>query len=100
MQLSEPRVNSQSVDGGIFMRITAFSRRLLAGLVVFAALESSASAQFIGQARRIEGDYLRGVGIAAMGMGIYNEKTAIAEFDQPRHRDSLERIRRGSGRRR
>jgi hypothetical protein len=60
------------------MRISAFSRRILAALVVLAALESSVSAQFIGAGATPQGDYLRGVGIAAMGMGIYNEKTAIA----------------------
>ena len=36
-------------------------------------------AQFVGPGSTPQGDYLRGVGIAAMGMGIYNEKTAIAE---------------------
>ena len=61
------------------MRITAFSQRLLAGLVVLAALESSAWAQFIAPGSTPEGDYLRGVGFAAMGMGIYNQRTAIAE---------------------
>ena len=71
------------------MRITSFSRTFLVSLVVLAALETSASAQFIGAGSTPQGDYLRGVGIAAMGMGIYNEKTAIAEFDQSRHRDSL-----------
>ena len=33
----------------------------------------------IGAGSTPQGDYLRGVGIAAMGMGIYNEKTAIAK---------------------
>ena len=80
------------------MRIKDFTRRILASLVVLAALESSVWAQFIGAGSTPQGDYLRGVGIAAMGMGIYNEKTAIARLDQPRHRDSLERIRRGRGR--
>jgi len=61
------------------MRITAFSQRLLAGLFVLAALAINVSAQAIFPGSTPEGDYLRGVGIAAMGMGIYNEKTAIAE---------------------
>jgi hypothetical protein len=61
------------------MRITAPSLRLVSILVILAALGNKAQAQFIGAGSTIEGDYLRGVGIAAMGMGIYNEKTAIAE---------------------
>ncbi len=60
------------------MRITAFSRTLLASFVVLALLENSVSAQFIGAGSTPQGDYLRGVGIAAMGMGMYNEQTAIA----------------------
>jgi hypothetical protein len=60
------------------MRITAFSQKLVASLFVLTALESSAWAQFIGAGSTPQGDYLRGVGIAAMGMGIYNERTAIA----------------------
>ena len=71
------------------MRHTAFSRRLLASLVVLGVLGCRAQAQFIGAGSTPQGDYLRGAGIAAMGMGIYNEKTAIAELDQPRHHDSL-----------
>ena len=82
-------VNSQSVARELFMRISAFYRTSLMGLVILAALETSASAQFIGAGSTIEGDYLRGVGVAAMGMGIYNEKTAIAEFDQSRYSHSL-----------
>jgi len=61
------------------MKITAFSRRFVASLVVLAALESSGWAQIVMPGSTPEGDYLRGVGFAAMGMGIYNEKTAIAE---------------------
>jgi hypothetical protein len=68
----------ESTARELFMRISAFSRTLLASVVALAALETSASAQFIGAGSTIEGDYLRGVGVAAMGMGIYNEKTAIA----------------------
>jgi hypothetical protein len=61
------------------MRITALSQRLLAGLVVVAALEINVSAQAVFPGSTPEGDYLRGVGFAAMGMGQYNEKTAAAE---------------------
>jgi hypothetical protein len=60
------------------MKIKAFSRELFASLVMLAALQSDVRAQFIGAGSTPQGDYLRGVGIAAMGMGIYNEKTAIA----------------------
>jgi hypothetical protein len=61
------------------MRTPAFFVRCLSSLLAFAALESTVRAQWIGAGSTIQGDYLRGVGIAAMGMGIYNEKTAIAE---------------------
>jgi hypothetical protein len=61
------------------MRILAFSRKILVAIVVAAAVENSAAAQWIGPGSTIAGDYLRGVGVAAAGMGIYNEKTAIAE---------------------
>ncbi len=60
------------------MRYTAYSRKLLASLVVLAVMGPGARAQFIGAGSTPQGDYLRGAGIAAMGMGIYNEKTAIA----------------------
>jgi hypothetical protein len=60
------------------MKIKSFSLRVAASLVVFAAMECSARAQFIGAGSTPQGDYLRGAGIAAMGMGIYNQRTAIA----------------------
>ena len=62
------------------MRITAFSQRLLAGLVLLGTPGNTAKAQYfgVGGGSTPQGDYLRGAGIAAMGMGIYNEKTAIA----------------------
>jgi hypothetical protein len=50
----------------------------MAALVVFALFESSARAQYIAPGSTPEGDYLRGVGIAAYGMGVYNERTAVA----------------------
>jgi hypothetical protein len=41
-------------------------------------LGAPARAQFIGPGSTIQGDYLRGVGIAAAGMGVYNLRTAQA----------------------
>jgi hypothetical protein len=63
---------------GLFMKNRAFSRGFLASLVVLAASASNVGAQFIGAGSTPQGDYLRGAGIAAMGMGIYNQQTAIA----------------------
>jgi hypothetical protein len=60
------------------MRITAFSRWILAGVAVLVASAGSARAQWIGAGSTPEGDYLRGAGIAAAGMGLYNQRTAIA----------------------
>ena len=62
------------------MRLMAFSGRFLAGLVLLGSLGTTGKAQYfgIGGGSTPQGDYLRGAGIAAMGMGIYNEKTAIA----------------------
>ena len=48
-------------------------------VAVLASLDSSAWAQYIGPGSTLEGDYLRGVGIAAYGLGIYNERTAVAD---------------------
>src|SRR5207248_5968072 len=56
----------------------AMSRAVLGALVVLVWLETSGWAQVITAGSTLEGDYLRGVGIAATGMGIFNEKTAIA----------------------
>jgi hypothetical protein len=60
------------------MRISTFSRSFVLSLVILVALDRNTSAQFIGAGSTPQGDYLRGVGIAAMGMGIYNQQTAIA----------------------
>ena len=68
----------ESSTKGLFMRITAFSRWVVAGAAVLAGSAAGARAQWIGPGSTPQGDYLRGAGIAAMGMGIYNEKTAIA----------------------
>src|SRR5262245_45894096 len=73
------REGCKSFPKGSFMRILAFFRKCLVAIVVVAAVENSAAAQWIGSGSTIAGDYLRGVGVAAAGMGIYNEKTAIAE---------------------
>jgi hypothetical protein len=63
------------------MKLISFSGRFLATLVLLGSLGTTASGQYLGGGggSTPEGDYLRGVGFAAMGMGIYNEKTAIAE---------------------
>jgi hypothetical protein len=50
----------------------------LAALVMLAALERGASGQIIFAGSTPEGDYLRGVGLAAWGMGIYTLETAQA----------------------
>jgi hypothetical protein len=56
------------------------SRKIVAALVTLASLVPNARAQFnfVGPGSTVEGDYLRGVGIAAYGMGIYNRETAMA----------------------
>ena len=60
------------------MRITAFARWVVAGVVVLASSAGGARAQWIGAGSTPGGDYLRGAGIAAAGMGLYNQRTAIA----------------------
>ena len=60
------------------MRISGFSRLVATGLVVLAGSAGGARAQWIGAGSTPEGDYLRGAGIAAAGMGLYNQRTAIA----------------------
>jgi hypothetical protein len=69
---------SEGSTKGLFMRITVFSRRVVAMLVVLAASTGDARAQWIGAGSTPQGDYLRGAGIAAAGMGLYNQRTAIA----------------------
>jgi hypothetical protein len=44
-----------------------------------ALLAGGARTQYFGAGSTPVGDYLRGVGIAAAGMGIYNERTAVAD---------------------
>jgi hypothetical protein len=53
-------------------------RMFLATLSVLALFESSTQAQIIFPGSTPEGDYLRGVGIADWGMGLYNLNTAQA----------------------
>jgi hypothetical protein len=52
-------------------------------MAAFALLAVAGPAQaqfnFVGAGSTFQGDYLRGVGTAAFGMGIYNHETAIAE---------------------
>src|SRR5262249_43787823 len=58
------------------------SRSFLVGLVALLSLAGSARAQlpaFLGPGSTPVGDYLRGVGVAAAGMGVYNYTTAMAE---------------------
>ncbi len=54
-------------------------RGLLAALALVAGLGARADAQFIGAGSTPAGDYLRGVGVAGWGMGLYNLNTAQAE---------------------
>ncbi len=54
------------------------TRRIPGALIILILAGASADAQIVTYGSTPEGDYLRGVGIAAWGMGIYNEKTAIA----------------------
>ena len=61
------------------MKTKPFSLEVVASLVVLAASGSSVQGQWFGAGSTPQGDYLRGAGIAAWGMGIYNEKTAIAD---------------------
>ncbi len=55
-------------------------RSLLATLVALNLMTASARAQFnfVGPGSTFQGDYLRGVGMASFGMGIYNYDTAMA----------------------
>ena len=59
--------------------MTMICRWGLAAFVTLAALERGAEGQIIFAGSTPEGDYLRGVGLAAWGMGIYNLETAQAE---------------------
>jgi hypothetical protein len=56
------------------------SRSILTPLALLALMGSNAHGQFnfVGPGSTAEGDYLRGVGVASFGMGVYNHQTAIA----------------------
>ena len=54
------------------------SRSILSALAVVLAAAAGAGAQVIFPGSTVEGDYLRGVGVAAAGMGVYNYDTAVA----------------------
>ena len=60
------------------MKMSTIIRITLAMMSVAACFENSAHAQFITAGSTLEGDYLRGVGIAGWGMGLYNLNTAQA----------------------
>ncbi len=55
-------------------------RAILTPLALLALMGSIAVAQmnFVGPGSTAEGDYLRGVGVASFGMGVYNRQTAEA----------------------
>ncbi len=53
-------------------------RSILGILLIPILLGTPARAQYIGPGSTVGGDYLRGVGIEAMGMGVYNLRTAQA----------------------
>jgi hypothetical protein len=63
---------------GSFKGETIMPRGILRALLIPILLGAPARAQFIAPGSTPQGDYLRGVGIASMGMGIYNERTAHA----------------------
>jgi len=56
------------------------SRAILTPLALLALMASTAHGQFsfVGPGSTAQGDYLRGVGVASFGMGIYNRETAVA----------------------
>ena len=55
-------------------------RAILTPLALLALMGSNALAQmnFVGPGSTAQGDYLRGVGVASFGMGVYNHQTAMA----------------------
>ena len=60
------------------MKMPAILRIALTAMLVLVMVEAGALAQFITAGSTPEGDYLRGVGIAGWGMGLYNLNTAQA----------------------
>jgi hypothetical protein len=63
----------------MLMHRIAMARTILATVVALAALETTIRAQWIPAGSTPEGDYMRGLGIAAWGLGLYNVNTAQAE---------------------
>jgi hypothetical protein len=61
------------------MKILRMLNLSLATMTVLAFCEGPAEAQFITAGSTPQGDYLRGVGIAGWGMGLYNLNTAQAD---------------------
>jgi hypothetical protein len=53
---------------------------MISAFLILASVASPALAQFsfVGPGSTVQGDYLRGVGVAAFGMGVYNRETATA----------------------
>jgi hypothetical protein len=65
-------------DDSIDIEEPAMPRSILVSLLVLVLAGASAEAQFIGYGSTPVGDYLRGVGVAGWGMGLYNLNTAQA----------------------
>lgn len=62
------------------MKMLTMFRMSLAVMLLHAGFESKVAAQpYVGPGSTIEGDYLRGLGIAGWGLGLYNVNTAQAE---------------------
>jgi hypothetical protein len=55
-------------------------RRIAGAFLTLVLAGASAEAQYIGPGSTPVGDYLRGVGVAGWGMGMYNELTAEANY--------------------
>ena len=72
------RVNDWFLERWLFMKMLTMFRMSLATLAPVALFETKRAAQFITAGSTPEGDYLRGVGIADWGMGLYNLNTAQA----------------------
>jgi hypothetical protein len=69
-----PAYVQKAIRGDLVM-----SRRILLATLIVGLLAASARAQLITAGSTPEGDYLRGLGIAGWGLGLYNLNTAQAE---------------------
>jgi hypothetical protein len=65
-------------EGRIEMEESAMPRSILVSLLILALAGACAEAQYVGAGSTPAGDYLRGVGVAGWGMGLYNLHTAQA----------------------